>query len=1332
MTSSQTATALFSGALAKLRFHSGALTPAQIRANYVEERGGFPTYPVVAVTALESAGDVVLDLDAAGLSAGALSAWAGNSTQTLTQATSGNKPTVGTVGGVKAVTFDGGDWLEVSSVDSRLTGSATPFTIEAYIYNPGIDNEESYFCWAPRGNSGATWDGKCRSIAYGSNAGYGAVGCWKSAWELGFAPLPAAVAWHHIVTTYDGATMRVYVDGFLNNAKAMTLNETTGLVYSIGRASSQDGLSIKYFSGSIARLRVCTGTLTTVQIFRNYFYFNHLLAGNGTVPIMAAYGGSGNFSSLTDLSGSGDYSMADVHLGGGAAMALSASATLARLGLTDGASLSVGSGTTLTASDRVLVGGGSTNPVASTLTVSGALKPTAVSSRYAVAVGLNGAGEMTIAQGAAVTLGNASEFWVGNGTNAYGKLTVRGALTNNAWFIVGRNGGVGDVTVDGGKVSCNGSFELGEQANSATLTMKNGALCALSTFLAGRYGGSGSVEATGGSMLTVTAALLNDISISGVSDWASASVRMTDSTLAVGSGGLSTKNTYYNDGLKDNWMAPYLPVEVTLSNSTLLATANTRVTVPLGVLGTNTLATAGKTISLRDSVYGDSLAASGGGLVELTPKGALDGTVTVNGGSLTVEAPPYRWCADNLTVAHGSAVSSWAEDNYEVGATRLNTSTGPLMVTNAINGHQTLRFNTDALRQLRINPRLNPLAGAESATIAVVFKPYANGFNSGLSAWWNSSLFIGGEDSGSASDWGFVFSQDGRIGLALSQVSEGGAMDLMQYHAVAAALNAPHVALCAWQPGRIALNLDGDETLNATVFQAKGGSESNGGSPGTLEGVTLPRATYPIYMGDGQGNQSHCFNGEIAEIRIYRNQCMDRYARQKLVRDLATGYGLTTIAATAAAAMTNKTYAADLASQNVCTNATVPAAVAVWSADTLAQADGATVSTWPDTVSARVASGSAVYAAVGVGGKPALQFSGSPMIVASGSNPVVGSQQFTAAIVFQADDSVTSLTKDWWTGGGLLGNKVSATVNNDDWGLALVNGRIVAGAGAQVTKTYNYTANYTVSMVAKSKPRLADSKPHVVIYRWANSGAHAVSVDGIAVNLDSVGYARASQPLLIGGTMSANGFSGLIAEVRFYGTRLTDAQEAVVGQELAAKYGGYPSAYGKPKALPGRTLKLVSATLNISTNYCDPALSALQSNQTMVVTGASTVKGVLCVGNRAALVLPSATDSLTVGDLAFQSGSTLKWLHAGHSSLPIHVAGDLGLPSLFTLDLTGRSGIPATLVTLIEYGGNVTVPTGGFTVDVIGAYKPGTKVVLIPAEKRVVLMTPSGTMILVR
>jgi hypothetical protein len=1432
LTSSGQPTALFSGALARLRFHSGTLTPKQVRANYEAECGAFPALATNAPSSLATANELVLDLDAAGLSDGALASWSGNTTQTLTQATSSAQPKVGTTAGVRAVSFDGGDWLQVSGVDARLTDSNSTFTVETFIYNPSIDSEESYFCWAPRGNSGAAWDGKCRSVAYGSSAGYGAVGCWKSAWELGFTTVPAASLWHHIVTAYDGATMRVYVDGLLNASKAMAFNATTGLVYSVGRASSQDGTTIKYFSGAIARLRVHTGALTADQILANYRYLRVFYGFSD--PQLAASGAYfGGAASYSDWNSTLFDGVAQV--GETASMSLSATSNVARVGLTGAAALTVGSRGVLSVANPILVGAGdrSSGAPTSSLSVAGSLVST-YNSRYGLVVGHAGNGNLDVQPGGVLSMPNGAEFWVGEGNGGAGRLTVgSGArVTTTSWFLIGRSFGAGDVLLDGGTMSC-GTASLGERSSNAVLRLKNGSALTAGTVYVGRNKGGAGTLLADGSTLTVTSAffsgseggdynqvvltnrtalikrgtsfsatqyghgdfVVSDCSTVDVRDASSvvtfatnvgsiATIRIeknsvfqlpaTDSVLQIGAAGDATMEVTGGSRLQaagiempgaasvvagssllrvtDSMLSlgaggvrsasAYVPSGLILSNATLRADTNTILFLPAVVKGEGSVIDTGAyTLTAMWPLSGDGLAKQGAGALNLIPKNALTGTVSITQGKVNIAPIPYVWCADDLTsFTNGQAVTSWQEHNYRISASSVAAGTGPALVTNAFNGKRSVRFNPASSTLLQIASGDNPVAGAESATIAVVFKPYAAGNASGLGAWWNSSQFIGGEVSGSANDWGFVFSQDSRIGMGLCQMSTAGNIDLMQYHATTATLSQPHVAICAWRPGAFALNLDGDETLNSTVYTA------GSGGPTRPENIALPRVPATIYLGAGKATQNLALNSEVAEIRIFKNYFMDAYARQTLIRELGATYGVS--AAASATMPTRPSYAGDLSQQTFAVTS-VPPASAVWSASTLALADGASVSAWAATsgvcVAAAVsADGQAnpapTFASAAVGGLPAVLFYGRPLQLDAGDDPLVGKGELTAACVFQSTGSGTNAA-NWWSGSGLMGWKDSLTVNASDWGVAFTGNRIVAGGGACVSGSEyaglyrgNYPFNYTRASLIKSLPRLDDGSPHVVVYRWSNHGLHAVSVDGQTTCLDSLStYRMANLPLLLGGTRpEQTGFQGYVAEVRIYTNALTDSQEATVGGELASRYGVAASAYAQPERMPGSRIVLAGGGLAISTNAVSGTLATVQPGQTVAVQGSAAIDGVLCVAGQAALTLSSATDSLTVGDLALQGGATLGWKHNGRTSTPIHVTGDVGLSAHFTLDLTGSSGIPATQMTLIEYGGSATVPAGGVTATVVGAYKTGTKVVVVPAEKRVVVMTPAGTMVVVR
>lgn len=68
--------------------------------------------------------------------------------------------------------------------------------------------------------------------------------------------------WHHLAVTYDGATLRIYVDGALSNSGALTLNTTTRVLF-IGRAPVR---SSEYYSGDLDDLRICDRALSAAEI----------------------------------------------------------------------------------------------------------------------------------------------------------------------------------------------------------------------------------------------------------------------------------------------------------------------------------------------------------------------------------------------------------------------------------------------------------------------------------------------------------------------------------------------------------------------------------------------------------------------------------------------------------------------------------------------------------------------------------------------------------------------------------------------------------------------------------------------------------------------------------------------------------------------------------------------------------------------------------------------------------------------------------------------------------------------------------------------------------
>jgi len=74
--------------------------------------------------------------------------------------------------------------------------------------------------------------------------------------------------WHHIVTTYDGATQKLYVDGNQENSRNFTLSsEFYSQNDTIGAFHSTDG----FWGGLIDEVRIYTTALTSAQIQSQYY-----------------------------------------------------------------------------------------------------------------------------------------------------------------------------------------------------------------------------------------------------------------------------------------------------------------------------------------------------------------------------------------------------------------------------------------------------------------------------------------------------------------------------------------------------------------------------------------------------------------------------------------------------------------------------------------------------------------------------------------------------------------------------------------------------------------------------------------------------------------------------------------------------------------------------------------------------------------------------------------------------------------------------------------------------------------------------------------------------
>ena len=213
----------------------------------------------------------LVDLDARDPSAGTATWKNGGSLGPFTRL---GAPQGQTVGGVRAVSFDGVHDAYRGPVTTPALEGRAPRTIEVWAYNPTIDaDEETVVAWGKRG--GPT--GTAASLNWGRSANFGAFTHWAA--DLGWNGVPRPGRWHQLAYTYDGHTARVYDDSVEKNALDITLDTAPGFPITVAAQNGADGqpqfintANGAQLAGSlaIASLRILPAALTAAQIARDF------------------------------------------------------------------------------------------------------------------------------------------------------------------------------------------------------------------------------------------------------------------------------------------------------------------------------------------------------------------------------------------------------------------------------------------------------------------------------------------------------------------------------------------------------------------------------------------------------------------------------------------------------------------------------------------------------------------------------------------------------------------------------------------------------------------------------------------------------------------------------------------------------------------------------------------------------------------------------------------------------------------------------------------------------------------------------------------------------
>jgi hypothetical protein len=214
---------------------------------------------------LAVAENILVDLRATQSSAGT-STWANLGVAGNFAVVSGT-PVKQNLGGVDYVTMDPLTQYVGPFAPATVTGAGTR-TVEVWVKNDSVDNEDIMVAWGKRGANGRNY-----AFTYGSNGTWGALGAW-GAQDLHWATVPAAATLHHLVITYDGTTTRLYADGVFVNDEALpldTFNDPCNFIINGGREG--DNVAIQRPNGGnmdYAAIRVHAGALSDAQVAANF------------------------------------------------------------------------------------------------------------------------------------------------------------------------------------------------------------------------------------------------------------------------------------------------------------------------------------------------------------------------------------------------------------------------------------------------------------------------------------------------------------------------------------------------------------------------------------------------------------------------------------------------------------------------------------------------------------------------------------------------------------------------------------------------------------------------------------------------------------------------------------------------------------------------------------------------------------------------------------------------------------------------------------------------------------------------------------------------------
>jgi hypothetical protein len=231
-----------------------------------------------------------------------------------------------------ALSFDGtNDYVSIP--DDNTLDITTNITLEAWVYATKNSGYQHVICKSSNSpNNGYIFPTTSDGWSTVSFYLHTSSGGWEYNCTASYGMLNA---WHHLAATYDGATMKLYIDGVLATSKAKTGTITTNAnPLTLG---SQPGYG-EYFGGSADDFRVWNVTRTQTEIQNN---MNHELDPSLQTGLVSYYivnqgnasGTNTGFTTLIDQKGNNNGTLTNFSLSGTSSNYVSQNSSLTLLPL---------------------------------------------------------------------------------------------------------------------------------------------------------------------------------------------------------------------------------------------------------------------------------------------------------------------------------------------------------------------------------------------------------------------------------------------------------------------------------------------------------------------------------------------------------------------------------------------------------------------------------------------------------------------------------------------------------------------------------------------------------------------------------------------------------------------------------------------------------------------------------------------------------------------------------------------------------------------------------------------------------------------------------------